>query len=60
MTEKAWNYYPYTETEYTCSFLPKFSIFIKTKYENNAGTTENVSLSGEGVRRFDKGLENLV
>ncbi|CAG7711635.1 unnamed protein product [Allacma fusca] len=41
VTEKAWNYYPYTETEYTCSFLPKFNIFIKTKYENNSGTTEN-------------------
>jgi hypothetical protein len=43
ITEKSWNYYPYTETEYNCSFLPKFNIFIKTKYENNAGTTENVS-----------------
>lgn len=41
VTEKAWNYYPYTETEYTCSFLPKFNIFIKTRYENNAGTTDN-------------------
>lgn len=41
VTEKAWNYYPYTETEYTCSFLPKFNIFIKTKYEDNAGTTDN-------------------
>ncbi|CAL8110752.1 unnamed protein product [Orchesella dallaii] len=39
--EKAWNYYPYTETEYTCSFLPKFSIFIKTRYEDNNGSTEN-------------------
>ena len=42
VTEKAWNYYPYTETEYTCSFLPKFNIFIKTKFEDNAGTSENV------------------
>lgn len=41
VTEKAWNYYPYTETEYTCSFIPKFNIFIRTKYENNAGTSEN-------------------
>jgi hypothetical protein len=39
--EKSWNYYPYTETEYTCSFLPKFAIFIKTRYENNNGSTEN-------------------
>ncbi|CAB3378152.1 Hypothetical predicted protein [Cloeon dipterum] len=41
VTEKAWNYYPYTETEYTCSFLPKFNIFIKTRFEDNAGTSEN-------------------
>jgi len=26
-----------------CSFIPKFSISIKTKYENNNGSTENVS-----------------
>ncbi|XP_063239159.1 cytoplasmic phosphatidylinositol transfer protein 1 [Bacillus rossius redtenbacheri] len=41
VTEKAWNYYPYTVTEYTCSFLPKFNISIKTKYENNNGSTDN-------------------
>jgi len=41
VTEKAWNYYPYTITEYTCSFIPKFCISIKTKYENNNGSTEN-------------------
>ncbi|KAJ9597551.1 hypothetical protein L9F63_011609 [Diploptera punctata] len=41
VTEKAWNYYPFTITEYTCSFVPKFSISIKTKYENNNGSTEN-------------------
>jgi len=41
VVEKSWNYYPYTETEYTCSFLPKFNIFIKTRYENNSGTTDN-------------------
>jgi len=43
VTEKAWNYYPYTITEYTCSFLPSFSISIKTRYENNPGTSENVN-----------------
>ncbi|XP_048869000.1 cytoplasmic phosphatidylinositol transfer protein 1-like [Brienomyrus brachyistius] len=42
ITEKAWNYYPYTITEYTCSFLPKFSIHIETKYEDNCGTNENI------------------
>lgn len=42
ITEKAWNYYPYTITEYTCSFVPKFSIHIETKYLNDKGTTDNV------------------
>ncbi|XP_042654512.1 cytoplasmic phosphatidylinositol transfer protein 1-like isoform X1 [Tyto alba] len=42
ITEKAWNYYPYTITEYTCSFLPKFSIYIETKYEDNCGDSENI------------------
>ncbi|KAK6300327.1 hypothetical protein J4Q44_G00284250 [Coregonus suidteri] len=41
VTEKAWNYYPYTITEYTCSFLPKFSIHIETKYEDNKGSNDN-------------------
>ncbi|XP_033827701.1 cytoplasmic phosphatidylinositol transfer protein 1 [Periophthalmus magnuspinnatus] len=42
VTEKAWNYYPYTITEYTCSFLPKFSIHIETKYEDNKGTNDHI------------------
>ena len=33
VTEKAWNYYPYTITEYSCSFLPRFSVHIETRYE---------------------------
>ncbi|XP_037799953.1 cytoplasmic phosphatidylinositol transfer protein 1-like [Penaeus monodon] len=41
LTEKAWNYYPYTETEYTCSVIPRFSIKIRTRYENNNGSSEN-------------------
>jgi len=41
VTEKAWNYYPHTITEYTCSFLPKFIINIQTSYEDNSGTSEN-------------------
>jgi len=60
VTEKAWNYYPYTITEYNvihmvtivflmcsclqCSFVPRLSVVIQTRYENNAGTTENVSV----------------
>lgn len=30
---------------FQCSFLPKFHITIQTRYENNNGCTENVSLS---------------
>lgn len=39
--EKAWNHYPYTRTEYTCSFVPKFSIEVETVYQNNNGSSEN-------------------
>ncbi|KAF1524118.1 Cytoplasmic phosphatidylinositol transfer protein 1, partial [Eudyptes sclateri] len=46
ITEKAWNYYPYTITadgrSPQCSFLPKFSIYIETKYEDNCGDSENI------------------
>ncbi|XP_066546007.1 cytoplasmic phosphatidylinositol transfer protein 1 [Amia ocellicauda] len=72
ITEKAWNYYPYTITAgsikeqfrtvsikckfcfiqshcnllfalpFQCSFLPKFSIHIETKYEDNCGDNENI------------------
>lgn len=37
VVEKAWNFYPYTITEYTCSFIPKFRVEIYTKFENNSG-----------------------
>lgn len=51
ITEKAWNYYPYTYTEYTCSFMPKFSITIQTSYEDNNGTNENcLNLSEEVLK----------
>ncbi|XP_003391701.1 PREDICTED: cytoplasmic phosphatidylinositol transfer protein 1-like, partial [Amphimedon queenslandica] len=39
--EKSWNYYPYTLTEYTCSFLPRFLIQIDTTYQDNNGSSEN-------------------
>uniref|UniRef100_A0A671ULV0 Phosphatidylinositol transfer protein cytoplasmic 1 n=1 Tax=Sparus aurata TaxID=8175 RepID=A0A671ULV0_SPAAU len=42
VTEKAWNYYPYTVTGEHCSFLPKFSIHIETKYEDNKGCNDNI------------------
>ncbi|CAH1273618.1 PITPNC1 [Branchiostoma lanceolatum] len=41
ITERAWNFYPHTITEYTCSFLPKFIILIETKYQNNNGSSCN-------------------
>ncbi|GJQ73318.1 rdgBbeta [Trypoxylus dichotomus] len=41
VTERAWNYYPFTITEYDCSFIPKFHITIQTRYQNNNGSTEN-------------------
>ncbi|XP_065065952.1 cytoplasmic phosphatidylinositol transfer protein 1-like [Rhopilema esculentum] len=54
VTEKAWNFYPYTETEYTCSFVPRFSISIKTCYKNDNGCTENsLSLGEEDVKSRD-------
>eukprot|EP00042_Codosiga_hollandica_P017481 m.48272 g.48272 ORF g.48272 m.48272 type:complete len:285 (-) comp47697_c0_seq1:156-1010(-) len=40
ITERAWNYYPYTITEYTCSFLPRFRVNIRTVYENNKGDND--------------------
>ncbi|XP_059423561.1 cytoplasmic phosphatidylinositol transfer protein 1-like [Carassius carassius] len=42
ITETAWNFYPYTVTEYTCSFLPRFHVKIETHFENDNGCDENV------------------
>ncbi|XP_018014418.1 cytoplasmic phosphatidylinositol transfer protein 1 [Hyalella azteca] len=42
VTEKSWNFYPYTITEYTCSIIPKFCVKIWTRYENNNGSNNNV------------------
>uniref|UniRef100_A0A9J7XQ90 Phosphatidylinositol transfer protein cytoplasmic 1b n=1 Tax=Cyprinus carpio carpio TaxID=630221 RepID=A0A9J7XQ90_CYPCA len=42
ITETAWNFYPYTITEYTCSFLPRFHVRIETSFENDNGCSENV------------------
>lgn len=30
---------------FQCSFIPRFAIHIETKYEDNNGTNENVSLN---------------
>ncbi|XP_069551876.1 cytoplasmic phosphatidylinositol transfer protein 1b isoform X1 [Brachyistius frenatus] len=42
VTEKAWNFYPYTITGVNVSFFPKFSIRIETRFENNNGNNDNV------------------
>ncbi|CAM4699195.1 unnamed protein product [Leuciscus chuanchicus] len=42
ITETAWNFYPYTITEYSCSFLPRFHVRIETHFENDNGCSENV------------------
>ena len=42
VTEKAWNFYPYTRTEYQCSFIPKFQIRVETVYHNDNGKQPNV------------------
>lgn len=41
VTEKAWNYYPYTVTEYSCHFIPRLTVFIETRYEDNNGMGES-------------------
>nr|CAB3264902.1 cytoplasmic phosphatidylinositol transfer protein 1 [Phallusia mammillata] len=38
ITERAWNFYPYTITEYTCPWLPRLHIHVETRYEDNKGT----------------------
>ena len=61
VTEKAWNYYPFTITEYTCSFVPRFAIHIQTKYLNDKGTTDNVSTYlGNTLSMLSSFNENLV
>ncbi|KAM9782641.1 cytoplasmic phosphatidylinositol transfer protein 1b [Neosynchiropus ocellatus] len=42
VVEKAWNFYPYTITGCYVSLLPKFSIRIETRFENNNGSNDNV------------------
>ncbi|XP_031563320.1 cytoplasmic phosphatidylinositol transfer protein 1-like [Actinia tenebrosa] len=50
VVEKAWNFYPFTITEYYCSFLPRFSVKIETKYLDDNGCTDNC---------FDLGKDSL-
>ncbi|XP_073728106.1 cytoplasmic phosphatidylinositol transfer protein 1b [Misgurnus anguillicaudatus] len=42
VTETAWNFYPYTITEYTCSFLPRLNVKIETHFKNDNGCSPNV------------------
>lgn len=59
VTEKAWNYYPFTITEYTCSFLPRFSIKIQTRYEDNRGDNAK-ALDGFALDKHGAPLERTV
>eukprot|EP00117_Sycon_ciliatum_P028656 scpid76748/ scgid22978/ Cytoplasmic phosphatidylinositol transfer protein 1; Retinal degeneration B homolog beta len=50
--EKAWNYFPYTLTEYECSVVPRFSVKVETRYENNNGSSPNaLSVPESGLDR---------
>uniref|UniRef100_A0A4W5PTE2 Phosphatidylinositol transfer protein cytoplasmic 1b n=1 Tax=Hucho hucho TaxID=62062 RepID=A0A4W5PTE2_9TELE len=49
VTEKAWNFYPYTITGLTTLFYPPNTIRIETRFENNNGDNSNVSIT-EGER----------
>lgn len=61
VTERAWNFFPHTITEYTCSFLPKFSVYIETRYENNPGTSENVvNLENEDLEQREVDVVDIV
>jgi hypothetical protein len=42
VTEKSWNFYPYTRTEYQCSFIPRFNIRVETVYRDDNGREPNV------------------
>lgn len=43
--ETAYNYYPYTITEYSCPWLSGLKILIETRYEDNDGNNNNFSMS---------------
>jgi len=45
IVETAYNYYPYTTTEYTCNWVANFKIRIETRYENNNGQNKDFSKS---------------
>ncbi|XP_077577481.1 cytoplasmic phosphatidylinositol transfer protein 1b [Stigmatopora nigra] len=57
VTEKAWNFYPFTITEFSVSFIPKFSVRIETRFENNNGCNDNVFMDtptpAENVNHLD-------
>ena len=58
ITEKAWNYYPYTITEYSCSFLPRFSVSIETRFEVRGAFSRSwMQLEGAPKKRCD--ISNL-
>lgn len=50
LTEKLKHCLFLTFSSLQCSFLPKFSIHIETKYEDNKGNNDNVSKAPSPVR----------
>lgn len=43
--ETAYNYYPYTTTEYSCPWLTGLKILIETRYEDNDGRNDDFTKS---------------
>uniref|UniRef100_A0A1I8PZW0 Cytoplasmic phosphatidylinositol transfer protein 1 n=2 Tax=Stomoxys calcitrans TaxID=35570 RepID=A0A1I8PZW0_STOCA len=66
VTEKSWNFFPFTKTEYTCSFVPKLNVSIQTKYENNNGSSDNClhlseeKLNSRIIESIDIAFDELV
>ncbi|KAK4289857.1 hypothetical protein Pmani_037200 [Petrolisthes manimaculis] len=47
ITEKFWNYYPYTYSEFTCSLVPRLSVKVRSLFQNNNGTSYNCLCLGK-------------
>ncbi|KAK4289858.1 hypothetical protein Pmani_037201 [Petrolisthes manimaculis] len=47
ITEKFWNYYPYTFSEFTCSLVPRLSVKVRSLFQNNNGTSDNCLCLGK-------------
>lgn len=52
ITEKSWDYYPYTETVYECSIAPRFSLKIISMHQMDNGSSDNcLGLEEEKLNR---------